>query len=226
MRDCPKPYVAKVMRMLLRRRYAVGAALGLLLVAGILSLALPRQGDETRRASTFDLVTSGLDGPPSAPSPDEEQKDAADVFQDPRIIRQRPLVDAADEIGKAIEEYEVQGYTGMSFDNDRDAVVLYWKGSLPSEISVLVEDLRADVRIDVIDSPYSFQELDQETRRIAYLNDAPLGINIVEVGPLPDFSGIQVVVERPEQLDQARESIQSPVHLEFSVGSAGVLFSG
>ena len=123
---------------------------------------------------------------------------------DPRIAAQMPLADAASQIHELWQTAELQGFTGIRLDNARREVVLYWKGQVPPTMAALVQALRASVPVRVVDRRYSLSELQGEARRLVELDLAGTGVNVVEAGPLPDFSGIRVGIETTEQLDKAQ----------------------
>lgn len=160
--------------------------------------------------------SNGEEAPPGGLDDDREYE--ADPFEDPRIIAQAPLSEAAREIGQLAREQDLEGLAGMRFDHDAHAVVLHWKGPLPEPVASLVEQLRAEVGIEVVDVPYSERELVEEAGRIARLDPGEIGVTVTGSGVLPDFSGIRVTVLSEEYIPIAREAIQSPVRLEFVAG--------
>ena len=114
----------------------------------------------------------------------------------------------------------------MRFDNDKGEVILYWKGQVPHRMAVLVRTLRASVPVRVVERRYSLVELQREAKRLVELDLSGAGVNVTEAGPLPDFSGIGVGIDttaRPDQaqqIDRARQVIESDFLLEFTVAPA------
>lgn len=140
----------------------------------------------------------------------------------PEEAAQLPLVEAKRKIEKLWKELGLPGYPAGRFEND-ESMSLFYRGELPPEVSALIEQLRSDVQIDVVNSPYSLTELMAEAKRLVELDSTEAGVTITEAGPLPDFSGIRVTIESPgrqldaQQLELASRVIQSPVRLEFAV---------
>ena len=141
---------------------------------------------------------------------------------DPQIARQMPLADASSKIHKLWQEANLQGFTGVRFDNDRGVVILYWKGEIDPRMSELVTTLNTSVPVQVVDRPYSLRALQEEAKRLVELSPATLGVNVAEAGPLPNLSGLSVGVESADQLAVAPDVIDSDFRLEFSVASGVV----
>ena len=127
-----------------------------------------------------------------AQDPDDQSKESesqplrATPTLSPRIVRQMPLVNAAEDIRNLTGTARLTGLVGISFDNDENAVLLYWNGELPPQMSTLVDELRADVPVHVINSPYSIEELEAESRRLVQLLRTN-GVNVYEAGPNRGF---------------------------------------
>ena len=145
---------------------------------------------------------------------------------DPRIARQMPLADASSQIYELWQREGLQGFTGMRFDNDKGEVILYWKGQVPHRMVALVRTLRTSVPVRVVERPYSLVELQREARRLVELDLSGAGVNVTQAGPLPDFSGIGVGIDTTawldsaQQIDRARQVIESDFLLEFTVAPA------
>ena len=149
---------------------------------------------------------------------------------DPRVVRQMPLSNAADEIHWLWEAAGLSGFTGMRIDNDKDELILYWKdGQLPPKMSALVDELRATVPIRVVNSAYSLEELSAESRRLIQIRTVS-GVNIYGAGPTSDFSGIQLRIDTDDdrtdaqKIEAAMRAIRSEFPLEFKVGGMLTLF--
>ena len=141
----------------------------------------------------------------------------------PRVIRQMPLVNAAQDIQNLTGTARLAGLIGIRFDDDENAVVLYWNGELPPQMSTLVDELRADVPIHVVSYPYSLEELEAESRRLVQLLRTN-GVNVYEAGPTGDFSSIRLSINidddrtDAQKIEVARQTIRSNFPLEFKVG--------
>lgn len=172
---------------------------------GILAVAvlLPFIGVSPISASTAE----GVKGEP--PITGGEPLDAASVAQ-------LPLINAADEIMALVDEEGFAGFTGTRIDDATAAVVLLWKGQVPPSMNDLVQEIRSEgVRVDVRSTDYTLSELDAEARRIAALSPSRIGVKITGVGPLDDYSGLQVSVE-PGALAEAATAIKSAFPLRFA----------
>ncbi len=137
---------------------------------------------------------------------------------DPRVATQMPLSNAAHSIERFARDNGLPGFVGIALDNDNFKVLLYWKGPLPPDVALLVETLRAQVPIDVIDRPYTLDEFQAESQRLFAAYGQAREFHIVGVGPTRDFSALEVKVESAGQIEQARQAIESPIRLEFAVG--------
>ena len=180
------------------------------------------------------LYARGTGGYESATGHKSISHEAPPRTIDPRIARQMPLADASSQIydPASSQIYELwqreglQGFTGMRFDNDKGEVILYWKGQVPHRMVALVRTLRTSVPVRVVERPYSLVELQREARRLVELDLSGAGVNVTQAGPIPDFSGIGVGIDTTarldsaQQIDRARQVIESDFLLEFTVAPA------
>ena len=172
------------------------------------------------------LYARGTGGYESATGHKSISHEAAPPTIDPRIVRQMPLADASSQIYELWRREGLQGFTGMRLDNDKGEVTLYWKGQVPHRMAALVRTLRASIPVRVVERPYSLVELQREARRLVELDLSGAGVNVTETGPLPDFSGIGVGIDTTarldsaQQIDRARQVIESDFLLEFTVAPA------
>lgn len=150
---------------------------------------------------------------------------------DPRVVRQNPMANAAGQINRLRSAVGLRGFTGMRFDNDKDELILYWKGGqLPPAMSTLVDELGATVPIQVVNSPYSLEEFDAESRRLIMLRTIN-GVNVYKAGPARDFSGIRLSIDTDDdrtdaqKIEAAKQTIRSKFPLEFEVGGKLMPFS-
>ena len=174
------------------------------------------------------LYARGTGGYESAPGHKSISHEAPPPTIDPRIARQMPLADASSQIYELWQREGFQGFTGMRFDNDKGEVILYWKGQVPHRMVALVRTLRTSVPVRVVERPYSLVELQREARRLVELDLSGAGVNVTQAGPIPDFSGIGVGIDTTarldsaQQIDRARQVIESDFLLEFTVVPAPV----
>ena len=172
------------------------------------------------------LYARGTGGYESATGHKSISHEAPPRTIDPRIARQMPLADASSQIYELWQREGLQGFTGMRFDNDKGEVILYWKGQVPHRMVALVRTLRTSVPVRVVERPYSLVELQREARRLVELDLSGAGVNVTQAGPLPDFSGIGVGIDTTarldsaQQIDRARQVIESDFLLEFTVAPA------
>ena len=181
----------------------------------------PATDVEPHPAGLLETTETPVSGPPTVTETPKKgpKPDRPDPFQDPRMVAQQPLDYAKRSIQTLVRDDGYNDFTGIAFDNENHVVALYWKGPLPTPVSALVERLRAEVAIDVVDSPYSRQELVQEIKRIAAFDLVDVGVTIRYTASLRDFSGVKVAVASADQIPRAREAIKSSMKLEFSVSS-------
>ena len=174
------------------------------------------------------LYARGTGGYESATGHKSISHEAPPRTIDPRIARQMPLADASSQIYELWQREGLQGFTGMRFDNDKGEVILYWKGQVAHRMVALVRTLRTSVPVRVVERPYSLVELQREARRLVELDLSGAGVNVTQAGPLPDFSGIGVGIDTTarldsaQQIDRARQVIESDFLLEFTVAPAPV----
>jgi hypothetical protein len=141
-----------------------------------------------------------------------------EAMRTPRERAQQPLVEGADRIQALVGAREYGGFGMLAVEDEPPSVVLFWKGPLPRSVQHLVDELRRTVRVVVRDAVYSQDELREEARRIAALDQARIGVKIWGVGSQNDCSGLSVMIDRSMDLAQARRKITSAMKLEFSVG--------
>ena len=142
---------------------------------------------------------------------------------DSDVVKQLPMSNAADEIYRLWQSAGYQDFAGISFDNDSWTVVLYWKdGTLPTQMDTLVTELRETVPIRVVNTTYSLEEMQTESKRLLGLGTMD-GVDVNEAGPNGDFSAIKVGIDMsgdltPEQkIEAAKQVITSTYPLEFKV---------
>ena len=142
---------------------------------------------------------------------------------DSDVVKQLPMSNAADEIYRLWQSAGYQDFAGISFDNESWTVVLYWKdGTLPTQMDTLVTELRETVPIRVVNTTYSLEEMQTESKRLLGLGTMD-GVDVNEAGPNGDFSAIKVGIDMsgdltPEQkIEAAKQVITSTYPLEFKV---------
>lgn len=150
---------------------------------------------------------------------------------DSRAQNQIPMSNASAQIHRLWQTAGYQDFVGVSFDNDRWEVVLYWKGEqLPPGMEALVAELRTTVPIRVVNAPYSLEELQAESKRLIQLG-ATAGVMVNEAGPTADFSAIRIGVDTEdsrsdaEKIELARQVIRSDFPLEFKIAASPKPFS-
>jgi hypothetical protein len=157
---------------------------------------------------------------PADPDRPRRIASAAEVeaMRTPQERAQQPLVEGADRIHALVGAREYGGFGMLAVEDEPPSVVLFWKGPLPRPVQDLVDELRRAVRVVVRDAVYSQDELREEARRIAAIDQARIGVKIWGVGSLNDCSGLNVVIDRSSDLARAEHEITSPMKLEFSYG--------
>ena len=154
------------MSKMLNRPLAIGTLVIMVAVIIVVAVVLWRQDNNDQPVA---LGANSFDSQPGL---------------DPRVVRQIPMSNAADQIDRLRRADGLQGFTGMRIDNNKDELILYWKGeNLPPEMSSLVDEIRAKVSMQVVNSPYSLEELEGEARRLIQL---------------PPRNGVDVIESRPD----------------------------
>ena len=200
---------------LLRRSGQMNRALNRAIAIGILVLVMAA-------ISVVAGVLWSQDNEDQAAVPEANSNNSRPTL-DPQAVQQIPMSNAADRIHGLRIEAGLSGFTGMRFDNDKNELVLYWKGgNLPPEMSTLVDEIRAEVPVQVVNSPYSLEEFDAEARRLIQLPTID-GVDVIEAGPTGDFSGIRVGIATNDdrtdarKIETARQAIKSNFPLDFTV---------
>jgi hypothetical protein len=129
----------------------------------------------------------------------------ADVPPEMRV--QEPLAAAADRIHDLAERERLPGFAGTELDGD--TLVLYWHGAVPPVLDRESGRIRREVPVRVHPARYSLATLLAEARQLqdAYANSE---IPITSVGPLRDYSGLQVGVD-PSTPASVRDTIRGGV---------------
>lgn len=197
-----------------RARSAASNHMRLTAVAGVVAAAVglvPAMAWSNGGGSRPNVMTQPQQ-PPAAHGPKHVSQAP---FEDPRLMRQTRLTDAADRILSLTNDRAFGGLGGTMIDHDAGTVVVFWNGSVPNEMARLVQNIRGQgTRVEMREAPHSYTELDAEARRIAGLDASDTGVHVTGAGILQDYSGIEVSVA-PEDLDAAPAAIDSPFKLEF-----------
>jgi hypothetical protein len=129
----------------------------------------------------------------------------ADVPPEMRV--QEPLAAAADRIHDLAERERLPGFAGTELDGD--TLVLYWHGAVPPVLDRESGRIRREVPVRVHPARYSLATLLAEARQLqdAYANSE---VPITSVGPLRDYSGLQVGVD-PSTPASVRDTIRGGV---------------
>ncbi len=80
------------------------------------------------------------------------------------MIRQAPLIKAADRIRVEVERHGYLDYAGIVLEEN--GVALWWKGPLPTAMSIAVAEARTTARVRVAPARYSRAELDTAAEAI------------------------------------------------------------
>jgi hypothetical protein len=142
-----------------------------------------------------------------APSPPADAKGVPNgpsaAVNDPVMNAQRPLDLAATSMQKLAMREHMMGFTGTEIDVAGHKVALYWYGSVPPAMGSLIRSLQSSMTIEVRQTPYSYATLDAEARRLIGMGSS-VNPPIIDVGALPDYSGLQVTVEQTDATSTAR----------------------
>jgi hypothetical protein len=206
-----------------------------LTVLGVLSFS----GDADDEGLSVEPPTYGgppADMPPTAengreilsePEPPADMPPTAEngreILSDPWSVddlskRQARQVAAADRLQRLADDQRLEGFAGLAIEGDARAVILYWKGDVPDPVERLIRELRPRVDVEVRAAAYSLDELLTESQRIIRLGHTASGASIVGVGPLSDYSGLEVVLDSKAAVERGANEITSRIHLEFRSG--------
>ena len=139
---------------------------------------------------------------------------------DSTLNRQSDLLDAASALRSVSLDFPAK-YGSITFNSTEDGLVLYWINQLPPKMQSVVDGLK--VPVDIRSAGYSEAILTAEARRLISLPPEDTGRPLVEAGPLPDASGLRLVVDE-ESSGQANIPTNIPYTLsegpapEFAVG--------
>jgi hypothetical protein len=177
----------------------------------------------TRRVSTqlavvisvSTLLTAGQVQPASANPAVERptnQREAAASIEDAISSRLDgsawSAIRVAQGIQNLVDSGKSKGFASLRVLRDSGRVELLWKGEVPSAVQHLIS--RSDPSVDtlVLDSDFSASELEAEIRRLFTIPPAKLGATLVRAAPLPDASGLKLVVERSAEVSRVTSSLR------------------
>lgn len=110
------------------------------------------------------------------------------------VGEQERLLGAVDRIEAQVHSRKLSGLAGLRVRVEQRELILYWHGKLPEELSQLIGQLSVTVR--VVPARYPIAVLDAEARRISLLPAKSVGTDVLKVGTLPGFGGLEVTVKR------------------------------
>jgi hypothetical protein len=106
------------------------------------------------------------------------------------MLRQEPLVAAANVVRQVAEK--AAGYGGIALEGD--SVALYWKGSLPADVSAAVTKGEGTASVVVKAAKHSRAELDAASKRILASPAVAAGGAVRAIEPSYRGTGLEVVV--------------------------------
>jgi streptogrisin D len=122
--------------------------------------------------------------------------------------------EVAAAIEAAAQRLEPNGFAGTVLSGDR--LTLHWKGTVPAEITQLIEQFPAAV--EVAPAPLSLSEYDQAARDI--LDDPPARLRnrIVSAGPAADFTSLLIGLDRaPRDREHLPRATADGIPLTYTV---------
>lgn len=125
-----------------------------------------------------------------------------DILLDQRLQRQAPLQQAVARIQDVVAEAKLTGLAGLEIDDAHDQVIVHWAGAVPAPLAELVSAQAGSVVIR--DAPFTSAELLAGAKDLADHPPEAVGVNWSRVGPLPDFTGLQIVTGKEIPADAAR----------------------
>ena len=149
-----------------------------------------------------------------------QAQESDDFTLPPEYVAQIPLSDAGSRIQDITRNNDLAGFGGIRLDDENQAVVLHWKGEIPSPVADFIAS--TDVTITVVNVPYSRDELLEEIGRLK--QDRWHGSVVLNsIGINRTFDGIRIGINtddnRPdkEKIEAAKEVFTSDVPLTFEV---------
>lgn len=144
-------------------------------------------------------ATAATASSPSAPQPMSQQA-VARLSPEALGERQQPLLNAVrriQELAGLATRLGAAGYAGAAISVPRWNVTLYWRGSQPAQLVALLARLRRTIPVRVVSAGYSERQLLTQTQQIVReLHGLRVrGLDVTQVGPKPDGSGVQVGVD-------------------------------
>ena len=118
---------------------------------------------------------------------------------------QEKINDALREIRAAADAIGSDGYGGAYAAPENRELRLYWHGPMPAAVAKVVEAQRQIVPVRVLPAKYSKKVLDAEVQRLGAEVWAA-GLDVAEVGPKSDGSGVLVLMNRKGSAPSARAS--------------------
>ncbi|MFD2767523.1 cellulose binding domain-containing protein [Micromonospora eburnea] len=137
------------------------------------------------------VPAGGVAAPPAASDRDATVLDLIPADTRDAMLAQAPLVDAATGIKAAVGATTRPGFAGIGLVGDH--VVLWWKGSLPSDVAAAVATARRIAPVEVTAARYSRGELAAAAARLAPVADRHNAVHGVRLRA--DGSGVEVAVE-------------------------------
>jgi hypothetical protein len=118
---------------------------------------------------------------------------------------QQKINEALQEIRTAADAIGSDGYGGAYAAPENRELRLYWHGSMPAAVAKVIEAQRRVVPVRVLPAKYSKRLLDAEVQRIGAEVWAA-GLDVAEVGPKGDGSGVLILMNRKGSAPSARAS--------------------
>ena len=149
-----------------------------------------------------------------------QAQESDDFTLPPEYVAQIPLSDAGSRIQDITRSNDLSGFGGIRLDDENQAVMLHWKGEVPSQVADFI--VSTDVTITVVNVPYSRDELLEEIGRLK--QDRWHGSVVLNsIGINRTFDGIRIGINtddnRPEaeKVAAAKEVFTSDIPLTFEV---------
>ncbi|MER5766552.1 hypothetical protein [Streptomyces sp. NPDC001985] len=164
-------------------------------IGATLALALPLIPAGAYSASAGDR---GL--PASGASPEAEKRAAAKAL----MMRQAPILEAADEITELVEKDPAGGYNDLTISVETNGYTLRWKGKPPEDVTrVIASHRKKGLNVKVAATRYTAEELKKAMRAIAKSGVRVSGARIVSVGAGKDGDSLTVGIDVPDTAPRA-----------------------
>ncbi|MFH9266731.1 trypsin-like serine protease [Streptomyces sp. NPDC017546] len=120
------------------------------------------------------------------------------------MMRQAPILDAADEITELVKKDPISGYNELTISVETNGYTLRWKGRPPENVTrVIASHRKKGLNVKVATARYTATELKKAIDAIAKSDVRINGAEIVSVGAGKDGNSLTVGIDVPDTAPRA-----------------------